>query len=363
MAKQGSKAKRRIVKAMVEFISLCPKGANTLQTVYKADDGSDQNVSFTVLSKDMTEQGEIFACVYSPELVDSQGDTASAEVIKEMAYGFAVNGQGIDIRHNNQVVPKDKAFIAESFIVQKGDPRSKMKDYEGKDVDITHGWGVVIKIEDEELRKLYKSGAWGGVSMGGLMIAKDEPSNEASSLIKVLKELLGLAKTKSNDMENDMTPEQIAALKKEITTDVVAAVKEALKPAQETEVEKAARLAKENKPKLGMGKVKPVLKANATEEEIAIHLKKMEIFELSETVDPTDIHSVREFQKMAKEIATGKAADGTVPAKKNDAYGSFFKTNQTVSQAQKADGDAEYGDLLLAQMDKEDKERQNLKIA
>ena len=157
--------------------------------------------------------------------------------------------------------------------------------------------------------------------------------------------------------------EQIAALKKEITTDVVAAVKEALKPAQETEVEKAARLAKENKPKLGMGKVKPVLKANATEEEIAIHLKKMEIFELSETVDPTDIHSVREFQKMAKEIATGKAADGTVPAKKNDAYGSFFKTNQTVSQAQKADGDAEYGDLLLAQMDKEDKERQNLKIA
>ncbi|MCK5614265.1 terminase, partial [Candidatus Pacearchaeota archaeon] len=44
----------------------------------------------------MNEQGEITCVVYAPDMVDSQGDSASAAVIKDFAYDFAKNGGNID---------------------------------------------------------------------------------------------------------------------------------------------------------------------------------------------------------------------------------------------------------------------------
>lgn len=355
MAKQGSNAKRQILKAKIEFLSLCPKGANTIKTVYKAADGKSKDVSFSVLAKDLTEQGELHAVVYSPNLVDCQGDYATAEVIKQMAYDFAASGQGIDIRHNNQPVAKDAAYVAESFIIQKGDPRfADMKDYAGKAVAVDGGWGVVIKIDDEELRKLYKSGEWGGISMGGLMLTKNEEAE--SGLIQKMYDLFEkhFGTKKSNDTEIDMDKKELTDVLAENNKNLVTALKEALTPKAKTEAELAAeKLAKEQgEKKLGMGYPVPVLKENPTEADIAEFSKKMEIYELSKSVDRTDIESVRKFQKMAKEIATGKEV--TVTAKKEqDAYGSFFQTNQDVNAANKS------GDVTLYQemFAKEDAEK------
>ena len=60
MAKRKDKKKvKRITWAKVDFISLCPRGANTFSTIYKGDDG-DSSVDLVTLCKDMNEQGEPF---------------------------------------------------------------------------------------------------------------------------------------------------------------------------------------------------------------------------------------------------------------------------------------------------------------
>ena len=355
MAKQGSNAKRRILKAKIDFLSLCPRGANTIKTVYKADDGRDKNVSFSVLTKDLTDQGELVAVVYSPNLVDCQGDYATAEVIKQMAYDFAASGQGIDIRHNNQPVAKENAFVAESFIIQKGDSRfADMKDYDGKAVQVEGGWGVVIKIDDEELRRLYKSGEWGGISMGGFMLTKNEEAE--SGLIQKMYNLFEkhFGTNKSNDTEIEMDKKELTDVLAANNTALVTALKEALTPKAKTEAELAAeKLAKEaGEKKLGMGYPVPVLKENPTETDIAEFSKKMEIYELSKSVDRTDIESVRKFQKMAKEIATGKEVAATTAKKEQDAYGSFFQTNQAVDGVVKS-GEATLYQAMFAKEDAE----------
>lgn len=165
-------AKRRIKKATIQFISLVPKGANQMPVLYKAE---DESASFNCIVKDdrFNEHGELTAIVYVPDRADSQGDVASAQVIKDMAHEYVRSMGAVDVRHDTKALPREKATVVESFVIQKGDPRfSDLKDYSGRPVDATGGWGVVIKIEDQELRRLYREGHWNGVSMFGPAIVE-----------------------------------------------------------------------------------------------------------------------------------------------------------------------------------------------
>lgn len=345
MSKEKKKPKRRILKGHIQYLSLCPKGANTISTVYKADDGENKSVSFTSAVKEMNEQGELIACVYSPELVDSQGDVASAKVIKQMAYDFAKEGFGIDIKHDGQVIPKEEAFIAQSMVIDKGDSRfSGMKNYDGDVVDVTDGWGVIIKVEDERLRDLYRTGMWGGISMGGFMMVGEDEYEESekkesviAQALKSIENYLSKNKINKNTEIEDMDSKEFKAIleenNKSLSTSIATAVKEALTP-QETEAQKAERLEKEvaekaGKAKKGLGYTKPVLKENPTQADIDQYEKKLEIYELSKAVDPDSVQSVREFQIAAKEIATGKKVE--TKKEDTDAYGSYFSTNQDAS--------------------------------
>ncbi len=198
-------AKRQILSGKVDFLSLCPLGANMLSTLYKSDDGN-KKVELASISKEMSEQGELICCVYAPDMTDSQGDTASAEVIKSFAYDYAQNGGSLDINHNEKTLSNEDILVAESTIIQKGDPRfADMKDYEGYDVDVTGGWGVILKVESEDLRKFYRDGDWNGISMGGVAIVKDV---EDVSIVKALKvffsDLMNKSKSNTNKLENDM---------------------------------------------------------------------------------------------------------------------------------------------------------------
>lgn len=158
--------RRRMVKAKIRYISLCPAGRNLMPVVYKSDDADAFELS--LLAKELSDQGEIHACVYAPDLVDYDGEAADEAVIKEAAYGFLRDGGEIDIRHDEKPVPRDQAYVAESFLIQKGDARfADMKDRSGRSIDVAGGWGVVIKIENPELREKYRTGEWSGVSMGG----------------------------------------------------------------------------------------------------------------------------------------------------------------------------------------------------
>ncbi len=357
---KGNKRKRQILKAKIGYISLCPAGANTIRTMYKSDDGN-KNIELQMLSKDMTEQGELTCCVYVPDLEDSQGDQASAAVIKDFAYDFAKNGGNIDIRHNEEALSKDDIFIAETMIIQKGDERFEgMEDYDGNSVDVTGGWGVILKVEDEELRKLYRSGDWGGISMGGMMLARD--ISDESGILRALKEIFSpltkRLKQENSDMSlNDKDLKQVA----EVVSKTLDARDEVTKKkAEEVKVAKEKADKKNvDETKLGLGMVEPVLKANPTEDDIAKHRKNLAIFELSKKVDPKNSSGLFEFETKAKEIASSDKLDDVLKNQAGTSYERFYKTNQDNTDVSKGNTgqtgeDTAYADQILKEMDAEE---------
>lgn len=366
-----NKRKRQILKAKIGFLSLCPAGANTLRTVYKSAEG-DENVELQVITKEMTEQGELICCVYAPDLEDSQGDQASAEVIKDFAYDFAKTGGSIDIKHNEEALGKDQIFVAESTIIQKGDPRfADIEDYDGDSVDVTGGWGVILKVEDEKLQDLYRSGEWGGISMGGMMQVRDisAETNIEKILNKIFAPLMKLKKQENQDMSlNDKDLKQVG--------EVVAKAFEArdvatTKKAEEDKIakEKADKIAAEkaDEKKLGLGMSEPVLKADPTEEDIAKHRRNLAIFELSKKVDPKDSLALYEFNKKAKEIATCEKLDDVLISQKGSSYERFYISNQDTSDvtSHKTGGKDEdpYVAAINKEMDEEDVAERKLKLA
>lgn len=207
--------KRRIKWAKVEFLSLCPRGANRMAVVYKSDDPNEAKVSLETLTKastDFDEKGELLAVGYPAEIRDAQGDIAGAEVVKEMAYSFMSSGGKLDLRHNNNLIAKERAFVAENFLVQKSDGRfHDWKDAQGGGVgDLTGSWAVVLKVEDPELRKLYRNGGWNGVSFEGrvgLVVEKEGDTMDFEKFLLALKESLATqTATLSKSITDALTP-------------------------------------------------------------------------------------------------------------------------------------------------------------
>ena len=82
--------KRRLKKVEANFISLVGKGANNKIIIFKSvqNSGGLQYQKQVEIKKVDEEQHMVYGIVYSPDEVDLQGDIASAEVIKDMAYSF-----------------------------------------------------------------------------------------------------------------------------------------------------------------------------------------------------------------------------------------------------------------------------------
>lgn len=145
-------------------------GKNRIMATYKAPGAATEEefqLAVAVKAQDcFEEEGLLTALVYAPDALDDDGNWASADAIKAIAYDHMVNGEGIDIWHDNIAVGPDRAALVESFIVQKADPR-----FVGLPMDPTGGWGVVIQIKDEELRSTYRGeNGWRGISMGGTIV-------------------------------------------------------------------------------------------------------------------------------------------------------------------------------------------------
>lgn len=266
----------RIKNPKIKFISLCPRGANRMHVFMKSED----LLAARVLLSKVNPKGELIACVYAPGQVDAQNDWASAEDIQEMARSYMRAGAMLDVMHDGQALSKDDAYVAESFVIQKGDPRfADLKDEDGKQVDPAGGWGVVIQLVRDDLKKLYTDGGWAGVSMGGVGVR----TPESPPISK----------------ESDMTDEQIKALAKSITDGILAGLKPQEAPAPP-------------KPKFD-----PLDKK-------AVAARKAELLKakLSEGIDFDDPASIAEFearvekfeeeQKLAK--ASGQPAGTQPPA-------------------------------------------------
>lgn len=186
--------RRRITKVhAIEFLSLCPLGANAQPVLYK-EQGS-QNLELRLLSKagaDFDEKGTITTLAYPADYVDADGDVASREVVEQMCHSFAKEGMKLDLRHDGKAVDRAKVHVVESWIVAKGDSRfADWKDVKGRAVDATGAWAVTIKVEDQDLRKRYRAGEWNGVSVGGRaefeVLQKEQPMDFEKMLAELKK--------------------------------------------------------------------------------------------------------------------------------------------------------------------------------
>ena len=154
---------KRLKNPKIKWVSLCPAGKNRLPVLFKADG----TFEVEMLSK-MDAEGLLTALVYVPDLLDSDGEFADAKTVKEMAYSFQKEGGQIDLRHDGKALGADRAWVAETFIVQKGDPRFEgFQTRSGEKVSPVGSWGMIIKVEDPNLQKLYRDGDWHGVSLAG----------------------------------------------------------------------------------------------------------------------------------------------------------------------------------------------------
>ncbi len=228
---------REIIKARVVVISLLPAGANKMPTLYKGD-GDDGRFETLALTK-TTEEGELLNVVYVPNRKDAHDDFMSKAAVKDMAHAAARDGVEIDIKHDGKVLDKKDIFVAEHFLVNKGDTRfQNWKDVDGKDVDLEGAYATVIKINDDGLRARVKSGELAQVSFAGPATVRavksaDDPVGILSKLLKAL----GLGA--SSTTETEMKDSEIEAL---VTTSVEKALKAVDKA--KTAADKAAADAK-----------------------------------------------------------------------------------------------------------------------
>lgn len=150
-----------ITDLKVSLISLVKAGANRKTIIYK-----DENFC-EMLRVDFKKQDEgvVYGIVYAPDEVDTQGDFANADTIKKAAYAFMKNTDlnCVDVNHDFNRVD---AYICESWIV-------KSKD---EFFDEVGAWAVGIKLDDEKLKEMVKSGEITGLSMYGTGVKKESLS-------------------------------------------------------------------------------------------------------------------------------------------------------------------------------------------
>lgn len=88
----------------------------------------------------------VFGEVYAPDIVDTDGESMSAEDIRKMAHDFIAKGlvSSLDTEHNHELCG---ALVVESFIARKGDP------------DFAEGaWVLGVRMPDGPLWERVKSG-------------------------------------------------------------------------------------------------------------------------------------------------------------------------------------------------------------
>lgn len=200
----------RIKGAQVLSMALCRRGKNGLRTLLKAEDDGSFELETLVKADGIAETGELHFVAYVPNMADADGWFAEPAMVKAMQRDFARNGFQLDIEHDGVALTADEAYVAESFVIQKSDPRfQNWQTYDGRTIDVTGAFGGVIQIDHPGLREAYASGELDGVSVFGRAAVEM------------------LHKSSAAAPQEDMTPEQIKDLCKSVAESVVAALKPA----------------------------------------------------------------------------------------------------------------------------------------
>lgn len=200
----------RLTDLSVSFISLVDVPATGKGLVLKAAKPGERANAFEIIKMD-DERMVAYGIVYSPDQKDSHGDFADADTIRRAAYHFLRDArtQAVDRQHSFN---EESAYVAESWIVQKGDARFPDEP--------AGSWAVGIQIGDPDLWKQLKSGDLTGISLAGTARVEAEPSDDPKRFLEKLKAYLFSPRAKSAQPEtNDMTDDELKALvKEEIST-------------------------------------------------------------------------------------------------------------------------------------------------
>jgi len=203
----------------VSFISLVRKGANKKQIIFKSSDDDAQQWNVPI-KKYSDEKGMVYGIVYAPDEVDSQGEFTTKEEIEQSAYDFmkSLNMLNVDKQHNFK--PEEGAFVAESWLIRKGDSLFP-KEKEGS-------WAVGIKLEDEDLKKEAREGKLGGLSMAGIAdkhVQKADETLNAETLLEKITNIIKSTINKGDTQMSDLTKEQVQEM---IDTSIAAGIKKAV---------------------------------------------------------------------------------------------------------------------------------------
>jgi len=135
----------------------------------------------------------VFAEVYSPLHIDTDGEAMTADEIEKMAYKFLSGGnvRKIDVGHNRE---ESGCYIVESFIARKNDP----------DNFIEGAWVLGVKVDDEDLWQDVKRGELNGFSFDGSVTpvkARASVSVIQRMVGKTEKSFKGILPEHSHDLE------------------------------------------------------------------------------------------------------------------------------------------------------------------
>ena len=112
-------------------------------------------------SKFDDEKQIVYAEVYAPGVIDSQGDFMTGEEIERMAWRFMANGRVTKVDTEHDLIDNG-SIVIESFIARPNDP-----DF------IDGSWVVGVHIPDAENWGKVKKGELNGFSMYGAAVRKD----------------------------------------------------------------------------------------------------------------------------------------------------------------------------------------------
>ena len=186
----------QITDLTVNFISLVKRPATGKSLTLKGD----QSARVFEIKKTDDERMVAYGIVYAPDQEDLQGDQADAATIRRAAYRFMheAKTQQVDTEHNFQEV---EAYVAESWLVRKGDP---LFPDEPEDA-----WAVGIQITSPDLWKKLKSDEFTGLSLAG--IATVEPQSPGNSWAEKQESAPGLLQALLSTLKKDsaMTEDNI----------------------------------------------------------------------------------------------------------------------------------------------------------
>lgn len=162
---------KELKNLQVKFISLVEAGANKREVVWKSD-----GQVYIPIKKIDEEQRLVYGVVYAPDDIDTQGDYATRDTIKQAAYEFMKAAFTGNVDRDHDFNP-DEGFIAESWLIKDEGPDPLFPD------EKPGTWCVGIYVVDDNTWDDVKKGKLTGLSLAGVAERKEAMNKDLEKRI------------------------------------------------------------------------------------------------------------------------------------------------------------------------------------